>query len=397
MNIASLSANEIDRLKELDELRILDTEEEINYDAITKIASNICETPISLVSLVDSKRQWFKSHHGLSARHTPREVAFCSHAILQDDIFIIEDARLDSRFKDNPLVVNQPNVIFYAGVPLITKNNNALGTLCVIDHLPRKLSENQIESLRLLARQVVALFELRQAQNNFEDEVSTKLRFLNGINHEMRTPLNILNGYIELIEDDAITAGDEKTKESCQYIKTACEQLTNLVRDVVDQTSIESGSLKIYPKEFDLNTLIHNVLKESRKLAAKKNILIDLQYKKIETLFADDHKIKQIIFNLLTNAINYGEPDSIIEIKIDHDQADFINIRVTNSGREISLQDQSRIFDRYYRAQEYGNGIISGLGLGLPIARHLARAQGGDIILESSVNSMTTFVLMLKR
>jgi len=397
MEIAPVCANELERLKELNELKILDTVEEFDFDAITQLAASICQTPISLVSLIDTERQWFKSHFGLEARHTPREIAFCSHAILQDDIFIVEDSRLDTRFKDNPLATNNPNVIFYAGIPLITKKNNALGTLCVIDHQARSLTQNQIESLKLLARQVVALFELRQAKNNFAEEVSSKLRFLSSINHEMRTPINILNGYIELIEDDAITSGDEKTRESCQYIKTACDQLTHLVKDVVDQISIESGILKVYPKEFILNNLIHDAIKETRLIASKKNIIIQVFYERIEKVLADENKVKQIILNLLTNAINYGNPDSTIDIKIDHRKAEFINIRVTNSGKEISQQDRSRIFERYFRSSDYGNGIIPGLGLGLPIARHFARAQGGDLILESSVNSMTTFLLLLKR
>ena len=138
-----LPANENQRLAALHELDILDTIEEQAYDDLTDIASNICNTPVSLVSLIDTDRQWFKSHHGLDARETPRDFAFCAHAINSNDLFIIEDADKDKRFHDNPLVTDEPFVKFYAGAPLILDNNIRIGTLCVIDHQPRKINESQ--------------------------------------------------------------------------------------------------------------------------------------------------------------------------------------------------------------------------------------------------------------
>jgi len=163
MLIAPFPTNEDARLGELQDLEILDTLPEQAYDDITFLASAICQAPIALVSLVDHDRQWSKSRIGLTATETPRDVAFCAHAILDPaNILVVRDAQQDDRFATNPLVTRDPAIRFYAGAPLVTSRGNALGTLCVIDTEPRQLSAEQAQSLNALARQVVAQLELRR-------------------------------------------------------------------------------------------------------------------------------------------------------------------------------------------------------------------------------------------
>jgi PAS domain S-box-containing protein len=162
MQIAPFPEDEAARLFALCQYQILDSEPEVAFDDLTNLAASICATPIALVSLVDTSRQWFKSRVGLSATSTPRDVAFCSHAILQSDILIVPDTLADERFATNPLVIDQPRIRFYAGVPLVTPDGHRLGTICVIDTVPRELCQTQIESLYALSRQVVAQLELRR-------------------------------------------------------------------------------------------------------------------------------------------------------------------------------------------------------------------------------------------
>lgn len=153
--------NEPSRLAALLAFELLDTPAEAMFDNITTLAAQICNTPIALISLVDAERQWFKSRVGLGASETPRELAFCAHAINRDELFEIENALLDPRFSDNPLVTSDPDIRFYAGMPLSDGHGHNLGTLCVIDRQPRQLNEQQRQSLKLLAQQTVQLFELR--------------------------------------------------------------------------------------------------------------------------------------------------------------------------------------------------------------------------------------------
>ena len=160
---ASLPPDEAGRLKALQRYEILDTDSEAEFDDITLLASHICGTPIAMISLVDENRQWFKSKVGITENETSRDIAFCAHGILQNDMFIVEDAQADKRFASNPLVTGNPKIRFYAGSPLITQDGHALGMLCVNDRVPRELSAEQKAALRALSRQVVTQLELRHA------------------------------------------------------------------------------------------------------------------------------------------------------------------------------------------------------------------------------------------
>ena len=154
---------ESERLATLRSYGVLDTLPEQSFEDITKLAAFICETPISLVSLIDEDRQWFKSERGLGVRETPRSQSFCANTLVEAQTLIVNDARTDARFKDNPLVLGDPNIRFYAGAPIVAPSGHVLGTVCVIDTVPRELSPDRIEALEALARQVMVLFEHRTA------------------------------------------------------------------------------------------------------------------------------------------------------------------------------------------------------------------------------------------
>ena len=161
MQIPLLAKDEASRQKALEELEVLDTPAEQEFDDIAALASFICQTPIALISLIDRERQWFKSHHGLEVQEMSRDISFCGHAILGDDLFEVPDALADERFADNPIVTGGPQVRFYAGVPLRTQDDHKIGTICVVDSKPRQLTDDQRAALKALARQVMRLFELR--------------------------------------------------------------------------------------------------------------------------------------------------------------------------------------------------------------------------------------------
>lgn len=161
MNVP-VPANEAQRLKVLWQYDVLDTVPEEVFDDLTELAARICEAPIALISLVDEDRQWFKAKVGTTMTETARDVSFCAHAITQSGLFLVSDATKDPRFRNSPLVTTDPKIRFYAGAPLVTADGYALGTLCVIDMVPRKLRPDQQQALLILARHVVSQLELRQ-------------------------------------------------------------------------------------------------------------------------------------------------------------------------------------------------------------------------------------------
>ncbi|HLB48751.1 MAG TPA: GAF domain-containing protein, partial [Anaerolineales bacterium] len=164
-----LPANEQERLAALARYSILDTPPEPAFDDVTRLVGRICQTPIALVVLIDSDRQWFKSRVGFKPTELPRDSAFCSHTILQNDVLVVPDALADSRFADNRLVVAAPHVRFYAGATLLTADGLALGTLCVYDLAPRELTPHQVDALRVLSRQVMAQLELRLKAKSLQE------------------------------------------------------------------------------------------------------------------------------------------------------------------------------------------------------------------------------------
>ena len=177
---------EASRIAALNRYAILDTEPEQSFDDLVTLAAHICRTPMAMLSLVDEHRQWFKSKVGVQVRETPREISICTHAIQQDDLFIVSDTRQDPRFRDNPLVVGEPRVRFYAGAPLINEDGFALGTLCVVDREPRELDEDQKNALLSLRRLALAQMELRQNLRLLKDALNDRTKEEHAREQEIR-------------------------------------------------------------------------------------------------------------------------------------------------------------------------------------------------------------------
>ncbi len=244
MITAPLPLNEDLRIEELNSYKILDSSNEQEYDDLVELASQICDCPIALITFVDKKRQWFKAKKNLSASETSRDVAFCAHTILQDDIFVVEDAATDKRFYDNPLVTGDTKIGFYAGAPIYTSSGNKLGTICVIDHIKKNnLSKNQNKALKIIANQISNLLELRaknklileqsksviKAEKKFSQQtISNSDSKDNFIAHELNENLGQSLSAIKLFIETA-----ENSKENQDtYLKKSKETITKLISEV---------------------------------------------------------------------------------------------------------------------------------------------------------------------
>lgn len=234
--------NESARLMAVDSYQLLNTAPEGDYDEITALAAQICNTPIALVTLLGKEKQWFKSHHGTQIQETDREIAFCSHAILeQEGVLIVDDARNDDRFARNPMVSGEPKVIFYAGVSLINPEGHALGTLCVIGHEPRTLTSAQLNALKTLAKQALMLMEmsrkneLLERQNLELAKTNAALQeFARRAVHDIKNPLTSI-----LLNSQALTYRlkdkiDERTFRLAELNISSAKELTALINKLLE-------------------------------------------------------------------------------------------------------------------------------------------------------------------
>ena len=393
---APIPENEDQRLRYLKDLNILDTLEEQAYDDLTHLAAQICATPIALVSLIDTDRQWFKSHYGLDARETPREVAYCSHAILSDELFIVEDSEHDERFHDNPLYTSAPNVKFYAGAPLILHDNIRVGTLCVIDNHARQLTDEQKESLNALARQVVRQLELRLKVRELEKLDEAKDEFISMVSHELRTPLTSINGSLAMINAKR-NSFDEKISNMVSIAFRNSGRLIALVNDILDLSKLEAGNFEIQLQPYDIVDLVYQAADLNRNYCEQCNtniVVSSVNAKQPVMVTLDDQRVMQVLSNLISNAAKFSADEGAIELSVEVGD-DKVRVNVIDHGIGVSVDQQKELFQKFKQLGDCANNKKPGTGLGLNISKKIIELHQGEIGCESIPEKETTFYFVL--
>ncbi|MUP45832.1 GAF domain-containing sensor histidine kinase [Gramella sp. BOM4] len=396
----TLPANESARIEAVRDLEILDSFAEDTYDSITKLASEICQTPIALISIMDSNRNWFKSKVGTDIPQTDRDISFCGHAILEpSEILEITNTRNDIRFQDNPLVNSENGVRFYAGVPIKNEQGLPLGTLCVLDSKEHQLTEGQKESLKALAKQVELLFEYRRKNRVLEkmkndlDENNRILReFASTVSHDLKMPLANMIITADILKAKYASKMDEEGINYLDYLKQAGLTLSDYINGILDHYS-SSSTEAVLNQEFFLNDLLEDIID---LLQIAENCEINLPDNNLK-IHSNSSALGQIFMNLISNSLKYNKQEKII-IDIDcTENREFFNFSISDNGIGIPKEKQERIFDLFITATDTDRRGKKGHGIGLSTVKKLVAGLGGSIKVVSEEGKGTRFDFSIKR
>lgn len=396
MQIPERPINEQQRLQAVSEYNLIDTLAEEDYDSISKLVANICDVPITLITILGEDRNFFKSHHGIDFSESPRDISFCGHAILSEEpLFIVEDARIDDRFSENPLVLHA-GAVFYAGVLLVNPEGYVLGTLCVFDHEARILTESQKSALLILGKQVVNLMELRKqnirlelAQKQLIQHNSELKDFASHVSHDLKSPLANIISLTKFLKEDLDGTLSGSSAEYLEYI----EESAFILRDYID------GILKHYQAN-ELLRADRQELKLSEICAEIKHLLFSkndqLEFEGADKIVnINKSALTQILFNLVDNALKYNDK-SDRKVKIKYiDNGENHKFLVSDNGVGISEEQKDSIFDLFATIPH--ENIKPSTGIGLHTVKNLATKLNGDISVTSKVGVGSVFTLTLAK
>lgn len=403
-----LPVNEAYRLSVLDRLAILDTDEEETFDRITSLAAAFFQVSMCFVSLIDRDRQWFKSRHGLDEKQTPRDEAFCAHAIMHDDLFIVEDSHDDPRFAEKALVVGPPYIRFYAGAPLLVSGAR-VGTLCIIDQKPRNDFDQDAQSrLRYfgdivqdqLQTRLDAVDNARDLTANLERATAesrrTKERFLRLVSHELRTPLNAVIGFADLMSMKVDRGQNVDVETYASMISSGGRALLTHVETLLSITNQERGELQLSESDFALGEVLDNSIRQLMAEAELGNHVIkragcngvDL------TVNGDKSFLRQIFMHVLSHAVSKAKSGRSINVSVQNQRrATVINVDFQSSSGIAETSDALK--DPFETTVDPLFANEEGLGVALYIARLLAKAHGGTVSAIAHQDHLTRLSIVL--
>lgn len=395
--IPPIPTDEAERLAALREVGILDTPPEERFDRVTRLATYIFAVPVSLVTLVDATRQWFKSRQGFPVPETPREFSFCAHAILGNDALVVPDAMADERFSDNPLVLGVPNIRFYAGQPLTAPDGSRIGTLCIIDRRPRHLADEDVQVLKDLAAIVqgelaLATYAGELAVRAFQNEKLAALgRLAAGIGHELKNPLTVITGRVDLLARQIAQSGMATAEDLVRDVERIGEAAARM-RRIMESLSAYSKPVKPEPTLLDVAELLVATKEVIAYEARKSGVSVVIEAPDVlPKVRGDRSQLMQIFVNLATNGIQAMAEAGGGELRLRaRVEAHRLRIDVTDTGSGIPENLRAKIWEPFYTTK------AEGTGLGLSIVRGLVAEQpGATLEMDSQPGVGTSFTLTM--
>ena len=410
--------NENSRLRSLRSYGILDADFEKQFEGFVKMAAAVCEVPIAYISLIDGDNIILKAKLGIAETSFKRSESFSELTLSENDIFEVENASKNKLLNKITLPNSLKNILFYAGTPIINKSGYTLGTLCIMDVQERKLSSNAKQVLKLLAEQVMIIFDARKREIQFEVEKKISRRmehklmlakvtsdeanrvqeiFFANMSHEIRTPLNGVIGMTNLLSNTSLSA------EQRDYVNTIKESSANLlviINDILDISKIKMGKIVFEDVNFNLDTLVKNSINPLQFIAKEKGVILKASIDNDipPYLCFDTVRLNQILTNLLSNAIKFthtGKIDLIINLQEQYATDNTLEFIVKDTGIGIPKDKLNSIFESFTQASDDTTRKYGGTGLGLSIVKQLIELQGGNIKVKSEMGLGTTFTFYL--
>ena len=390
--------NEAQRQIEVESFELLDTQPTAEFDAITKLCAELTDSPISYISLIDEDRNWFKSHFGLPLKEDPRENSFCGHAInYPKDIFIVPNTLKDERFFDNPLVTNEAiNARFYAGVPILSKSGLPLGSLCIFDTKPKKITEQQKGYLMQMSKQVALLMEYHKSTIQLKREIKTlesKYDLLQklpeAILDKRNSPLTLIEDIVEryLLKNSSVISEEDTNK--LESIENEAQRVRNIIKNSISYNKNEN--LIIHGKKrFSLSELIEEckLLTDPRKIV---KFITNIHKDKIRT---NKPGFKNILEHLISNAIAFNDKEKTVIHITTHATSNGIELNISDNGPGISKDSYEAVFN-IFENEEKDSKSESKFGIGLATVKRTVDQLDGKIELSESVNKGLSVTIVL--
>jgi signal transduction histidine kinase/CheY-like chemotaxis protein len=379
--------------------------DEEQFNDIARLAAATCDTTMALIVFVDDKINYFKSEIGFGSRAAERCHSFCQYTILGKDLYEVEDAIQHENFRDNPYVTGEPHLRYYAGVPLIDKDGYALGSLCVLDEKPNKLTVIQRTSMLTLSQMVVSLLELkksryeaRQAQQKAEEALLAKSDFISAMSHEIRTPLNGIAGIAHLLMNENLT---RKQRTYVTALQSSSNNLTMLVNDILDYSKIRRGEVTFRNLSYNLRDLLLEIKNKSLDAAENKKIGLHFQVgDNVPTVVVGDRdRLSQVLVNLVNNAVKFtAQGHVMVDVQriFCTTQEATIRFSVKDTGIGIKKEDQPKLFEWFTQIDHSATRKFGGSGLGLAICKRLLELQNSSIDVTSEPGIGTEFSFALR-